>query len=234
MTDDLYMLGPSVRPSTSRPLSGVTVLLVEDSRFASDAIRLICLRSGARIRRADCLSSARRHLLVYRPTVVIIDLGLPDGHGSELIAELDQSSPRINAILGTSGDDGGAEVALRAGADGFLTKPVTSLAEFQNLILSLLNDPARRISHAPSHEAVEPDPIALRDDLRQVAEVLRGRPDTRELRYLAQFTGGLARNARDQRLARAAELLAHAERPEGAAADLADLIHAKLSEPAPM
>jgi len=55
-------------PTATRPLLGLTILVVEDSRFACDAMRLLCLRSGARIRRADCLRSARRHLQVYRPS----------------------------------------------------------------------------------------------------------------------------------------------------------------------
>ena len=86
MMTDLDSLAPHHGRSQQRPLLGMTVLVVEDSRYASEALRLMCLRSGARMRRADCLGSASRHLKVYRPSVVIVDPGLPDGSGLDLIA----------------------------------------------------------------------------------------------------------------------------------------------------
>ena len=130
-------------PTATRPLLGLTILVVEDSRFACDAMRLLCLRSGARIRRADCLRSARRHLQVYRPSVAIIDLGLPDGSGAELIKELAVAEPRIQALLAISGDDTKEELSLAAGADGFLSKPLSSLASFQTAVLRALPEEMR-------------------------------------------------------------------------------------------
>ncbi len=67
------------------PLQGLTVLIVDDSRFACDALRLILQRAGARLRRAESPEIARLHLGFYRPDLAIVDLGLPDGRGEDLI-----------------------------------------------------------------------------------------------------------------------------------------------------
>jgi len=216
------------------PLLGVTVLVVEDSRFACEAMRLLCLRSGARIRRADCLKSARRHLQIYRPTVLVVDLGLPDGSGVDLISELALTTPRVDVILGTSGDDYAQDAALAAGADGFLAKPITSLHVFQETVLALL--PADQQPSGPrvlDQSEIRPDPIAYRDDMAHIADVLTDLSDETVLDYVAQFLTGVARSASDHPLEQAADDLARA-RANGHgfvtnAAEVAGLVQERLS-----
>ncbi|QBF30949.1 response regulator [Thalassococcus sp. S3] len=223
------------QPTAARPLLGLTVLVVEDSRFACEAMRLLCLRSGARIRRADCLKSARRHLQVYRPSAVIIDLGLPDGSGGDLIQELAEAMPRVGVILGTSGDEYGEEAALSAGADGFLAKPITSLAGFQSAVLAHL--PPERQPVGPrilSDEEIIPDPIAFQDDMALIADVLTDTTDEQMLDYVAQFARGVARSAKDDALAAAASALARARangQPVASnAAQIAGLVQQRLQQ----
>lgn len=200
-------------PTANRPLLGLTLLVVEDSRFACEAVRMLCQRSGARIRRADSLFSARRHLSVYRPSVVLIDLGLPDGAGEDLITDLNRATPRVDVILATSGDPD-AEVRARiAGADGFIAKPFASLAEFQEAVLSHLPPDRHPPGLRPlSEETVVPDPVAYRDDLAHVAEVLSGEESAAAIDYVTQFLGGVARSAADTDLDRAVSALAVSRR----------------------
>ncbi|MCF6444057.1 response regulator [Nereida sp. MMG025] len=223
------------RPATpQRPLLGQTILVVEDSRFACEALRLMCLRSGARIRMADCLGSARRHLRVYRPSVTIVDIGLPDGSGTDLLRDLAAASPRVEVILGTSGDTGAEAKALAAGADGFLEKPLRSLVQFQQAVLAHM--PADRRPAGPrlvEDEVIEPDHIAYQNDMAHIAEVLTADAESQTLDYIAQFTHGVARTAQDSELQAAVEHLS-ATRKAGqpvpsALSQLAGLVQERLT-----
>ncbi|RKE97390.1 response regulator [Sulfitobacter guttiformis] len=221
-------------PTAARPLLGLTVLVVEDSRYACEAMRLLCLRSGARIRRADCIRSARRHLQVYRPSVVVVDMGLPDGNGADLIEELAQAPSERSVIIATSGDDTLEREAISAGAQGFLSKPITSLAVFQQLVLAAL-PPERRPSglRAVIDEQVSPDEIAYHDDINYAAELLDNLPDDKALDYIAQFLEGVARSVEDSLMEKAAKALAN-KRAAGEAttsemAQIAGLIQQRLA-----
>jgi len=75
---------------------------------------------------------------VYHPSVAIVDLGLPDGNGEDLIKDLVKDTPRPLIVLGAAGDPHSRDTAMTAGADGFLVKPITPLAAFQEAILANL------------------------------------------------------------------------------------------------
>ena len=222
-------------PTAARPLLGLTVLVVEDSRFACEALRLLCLRSGARIRRADPLRSARRHLRVYRPTVVVMDLGLPDGDGCELIAELAAAQPRVEAILAISGNPEAETNARDAGADGFMAKPITSIAVFQERLLSLLPDERRpRGPRTVPDVQVAPDRIAYLDDMAHAANVLGDGVEGPDIDYVAQFLTGVARSAEDGGMEQAALNLAQrrasGEPAQGEIAAIATMLKERLAQ----
>lgn len=233
--DDLTGLGPKFTPTPRRPLLGMTILVVEDSRFASEALRLMCLRSGARIRRADCLRSARRHLQVYRPSAVAIDLGLPDGSGLELVDELHRASPRVGTILAMSGDDQSHAAAIEVGADAFLVKPIETIGIFQNAILSSLpKELAPTGPIAVSDDTVEPDLMAYRDDMSHIASLLEDPQPEAVMQYIVQFLGSVAQVAADAPLAKAARACGCRQNPRGldpaCIATLTALVHDRLHE----
>lgn len=202
-------LGPNPPfPTAHTPLLGLTLLLVEDSRFAAETIRLMALRSGARMRRADSLAAAERHLAIYRPSVLLVDPGLPDGDGKQLITLLDRQRPRIEAILAVSGDEGMAKPSLQAGADGFLAKPLQSLASFQEAILSCLPSGRRPLGPRIVNEAqMRADDSLFLTDLRWAQRQLQNTPPDHQVDYIAQFLEGVARCRGDRPLLSAVQAL---------------------------
>jgi CheY-like chemotaxis protein len=203
------------------PLRGLTLLVVEDSRFACDALRLICIRSGARLRRSETLAAARAFLLGHRPDVVIVDLGLPDGRGEGLIADLARAGL---PVLATSGDPEGRGPAMVAGAAAFLDKPIGSIGAFQRLILDLVGyaDSQARTDNV-AHSPPPADPLAFRDDLAHASTLIAGS----DIGYATGFLRSLGRSAGD----RALEEAALAGKTGQGRLALADLVAARLARP---
>ena len=220
----------SLKPTSRRPLHGLMVLLVEDSLTAGEAVRLMCITSGARLRRADCMTSARRHLRIYRPDVAIVDMGLPDGDGAELIVELAQANPRTQTIIGLSADPSRATAAMEAGADSLIEKPLNSVAGFQSAIL--MNLPHHRrpmdIRLLPDL-AFEADQRALQEDLIHALELLNNTKDGANSGYLAAFVTGVARTASDPTLEQAAEQYSTTQNPSDLRAALTDFLADKIA-----
>ena len=209
------------RPHTQSqlPLQGVTVLVVEDSRFACDALRLLCQRNGARLRRAENLATAKAHLRVYVPDVMIIDLGLPDGRGEELISLLWRDGNRPGLILATSGQPEGRDGAMAAGADGFLEKPIKSLAALVHLLSG------ETAPFGLTDQAQHADHLALREDMEHAALSLQRIQTPHLQNYIGGFVLGIATHAGDAPLQAAARV---ALSPEGSIGPLQTLLLHRL------
>ncbi len=57
------------------------ILLVEDEKLLRWALEQQLLRAGHTVHAAADLAAAGEHLSARQPDVVLLDLGLPDGHG---------------------------------------------------------------------------------------------------------------------------------------------------------
>lgn len=209
------------RPDVHHRAHGGTLLLVEDSHVASDAVRLMFRGAGARLRRVDSLKAAQRHLDLYTPDAVIVDIGLPDGSGLDLIAGMDRRRPRVGLIVATSGQPDLAVAALDAGADHFLPKPIASVAHFRSILAPVFfhlrqhNGPAQ----VPQH-----DPAALRDDVYLACDLLQGAGAGPQRAYALQFIEALGNSLHDTALSAAAS----DARDTGRITDLALMLRDRL------
>lgn len=104
-----------------------TVLVVEDDPSISDAVLYCLKREGMRVESVDTLAAARASAASV--DVVILDLGLPDGSGFALLAELGrtESFPRV-IVLTSRDEEVECVAALEAGADDFVAKPFSPRA----------------------------------------------------------------------------------------------------------
>jgi len=216
------------------PLRMPTMMLVEDSRYACEVLRLYARTLGLRLRRAADLATAAVHLRLYRPDIVLVDLGLPDGRGEELIAQLAAQACRPPLIIGTSGMAGMAQAALRAGADVFIEKPMPDIAAFRALLVDHFPAPLPLLLLPQRAPAQQPDPVALQDDLNLAAKALAQMSDQNtaqaarpSLQYLAGFLEGVGGCLGDRDL----QTAAHGELIAAQADTL--IFHENLRQPTP-
>ena len=73
------------------------VLVVEDDRAISRVLGIMLRRDGHQVTTASTLAEARRALALSRPSVILLDVKLPDGSGFDLLDDL-SGDARLEAI----------------------------------------------------------------------------------------------------------------------------------------
>ena len=99
------------------------VLIVEDEAEIRRVVRLILEAQGHEVFDADSRQRGLIEAATRRPDLIVLDLGLPDGDGVDLIRELRGWSAVPVIVLSARSAEAHKIAALDAGADDYLAKP---------------------------------------------------------------------------------------------------------------
>jgi two-component system KDP operon response regulator KdpE len=105
--------------SASRP----TVLVVEDEPQMRKFVRITLAANGYEVLEATTAAEGLQQAASYTPDLVLLDLGLPDTDGLEVIRRVREWSPMPIIVISARGKEGDKVNALDDGADDYVTKP---------------------------------------------------------------------------------------------------------------
>lgn len=100
-----------------------TVIVVEDEAQIRRFVRLALEAEDCRVFEADTVKRGLIESGTRQPDLLVVDLGLPDGDGTDLIRELRTWSEVPVIVLSARSAEADKVAALDAGADDYLTKP---------------------------------------------------------------------------------------------------------------
>ncbi len=117
----------TVLPSTTgdppvAPQGGLVVLVEDDSQIRR-FLRMTLPHHGFRLVEAGTAAEGLREAEARQPDLLILDLGLPDLDGLEVIRRLREWSEIPILVLSARGQERDKIAALDAGADDYVTKP---------------------------------------------------------------------------------------------------------------
>jgi two-component system KDP operon response regulator KdpE len=99
------------------------ILVVDDEPTIRKLLRMGLTMQGYEVLEASN-GKMSLELLKRKPDLIILDLGLPDIHGHELLRMIRARAERVPiVVLSSRGDEAGKVRALDLGADDYVTKP---------------------------------------------------------------------------------------------------------------
>ncbi len=104
-------------------MTGELILLIEDEPQMRRFLRITLQGEGYRLIEAATGEDGLREAAGKNPSVVLLDLGLPDFDGIEVAKKLREWSTVPVIVLSARGQEDDKVKALDAGADDYLTKP---------------------------------------------------------------------------------------------------------------
>src|SRR5919199_4232514 len=99
------------------------IVVVEDDKSVAELVTLYLKNAGFIVEHAPTGARARALFDEVKPALVVLDLGLPDADGIELLKELRSRSDTPVIALTARAEDAQRVAGLDAGMDDYVTKP---------------------------------------------------------------------------------------------------------------
>lgn len=136
----------------------VKILIVEDDEQIRSFIGYALSNQKYETVTADCGTEALRRFEEDRPDIMILDLGLPDMDGKEVIRKVREKSLTPILVVSARDQENEKVAALDQGADDYLTKPFSTTE-----LLARVRVAAR---HLDQHLTEHSEPTLVVRDLR--------------------------------------------------------------------
>jgi DNA-binding response OmpR family regulator len=133
-------------------ISAMQVLLVEDDEGVASALAELLGHAGASVVRTARGADALHR--VKGCDLVLLDLGLPDMDGLDVLRTLRRASTVPVIIMTARDSDGSVVLGLRAGADDYLVKPVRKA-----VLLARIDAVMRRMRRVGGDHTAPPGPV---------------------------------------------------------------------------
>lgn len=159
-------------PSTPRLHDTMRLLLVEDDRMIGDSLRQALRDEGYAVDWVYDARAANATLGSERFDLVLLDLGLPDGDGTDFLLELRRKFSTPLIVISARQVEGAKIELLDAGADDYLVKPfgIGELLARMRVAMRHRGRPLEAAITQYQREGVEID-LKLRRVRREGAEV---------------------------------------------------------------
>ena len=141
------------------------VLVVEDDAEIRGLLRVALAAEGFEVVTAVTVSEATALLAHRPPDVIVLDLGLPDGDGAELVRAVRRHSALPIVVASARHEPAGKIALLDAGADDYLVKPFAVDELLARIRVALRH---RGSALQPALRHVERDGLVIDLDARRV------------------------------------------------------------------
>lgn len=137
------------------------VVVIDDDLHVRRFLRATLTGHGHAVHEAGTVAEGMRAIADFRPAVVLLDLGLPDGDGMSVLRALraDTESKIPVIVLSARGQEGDKVAALDSGADDYLTKPFGTGELMARIRVALRH--AAEAGGGPGADIIEVGPIHI-------------------------------------------------------------------------